>query len=201
MHFQTSILVTALAALTAANPIETRQLLGGTGTSSSEFSRGGCRDILFAWARGSTEIGNMVRTTTFTHAPKTPLTPPGYRRWPPDLQRPEESIRRRQSRHRRRSLRRPGLDQRAPRRHRRHLQAHVPNDPQGHVGEVPGLGHRRRRLLTRRRREPPRDRGARRGRQGPDRWCCPLRRHTEAAGPQPDQELPRREGQDHLPAG
>jgi hypothetical protein len=77
MHFQTSILVTALAALTAANPIETRQLLGGTGASSSEFSRGGCRDILFAWARGSTEIGNMVGATTYTHALKTtPLTPP-----------------------------------------------------------------------------------------------------------------------------
>ncbi|RMZ74236.1 cutinase precursor [Pyrenophora seminiperda CCB06] len=44
-----------LAALATASPIEVRQF----GTSSSEFSQGGCRDILFAFARGSTEIGNM----------------------------------------------------------------------------------------------------------------------------------------------
>ncbi|KAF1925477.1 carbohydrate esterase family 5 protein [Didymella exigua CBS 183.55] len=60
MYFQSSILITALAGLVAAGPIETRQLgVGETGTTSKEFSRGGCRDILFAWARGSTEIGNM----------------------------------------------------------------------------------------------------------------------------------------------
>jgi cutinase len=58
MHAQ-SILVAALAGFAAAAPLESRQLFGGTGSSSSEFSRGGCRDILFAFARGSTEIGNM----------------------------------------------------------------------------------------------------------------------------------------------
>lgn len=55
-----SIIVSLLTGLAVAGPVEVRQLLGGTGTSSNEFSRGGCRDILFAWARGSTEIGNMV---------------------------------------------------------------------------------------------------------------------------------------------
>ena len=61
MYFQSSILITALAGLAAAGPVEIRQLgLGGTGSTSKEFSQGGCRDILFAWARGSTEIGNMV---------------------------------------------------------------------------------------------------------------------------------------------
>ena len=63
MYFHRSILITALAGLAAAGPVEVRQLgLGGTGSTSKEFSQGGCRDILFAWTRGSTEIGNMVRT-------------------------------------------------------------------------------------------------------------------------------------------
>ncbi|KAJ4983800.1 cutinase precursor [Stagonosporopsis vannaccii] len=60
MHFQSSIVVAALASFAAAGPIETRQFGGGrTGSTSKEFSQGGCKDILFAWARGSTEIGNM----------------------------------------------------------------------------------------------------------------------------------------------
>ncbi|KAH8730384.1 cutinase-domain-containing protein [Phaeosphaeriaceae sp. PMI808] len=50
-----SILISLLAGLAAAGPVEVRQ----TRTTSNEFSQGGCRDILFAWARGSTEIGNM----------------------------------------------------------------------------------------------------------------------------------------------
>ncbi|KAF2745931.1 carbohydrate esterase family 5 protein [Sporormia fimetaria CBS 119925] len=54
--YKLSVVLSALLSLAAAGPIETRQ----TGTSSSEFSRSlVCRDILFAWARGSTEIGNM----------------------------------------------------------------------------------------------------------------------------------------------
>jgi hypothetical protein len=75
-----AVLISLLAGLASASPIETRQLLGGTGTSASEFSRGGCREILFAWARGSTEIGNMVRSpfpTTLQSSPKkTILTLP-----------------------------------------------------------------------------------------------------------------------------
>ncbi|KAF9698323.1 hypothetical protein EKO04_003490 [Ascochyta lentis] len=62
MYIQSPILITALVGLVAAGPVEIRQLgLGGTGSTSKEFSQGGCRDILFAWARGSTEIGNMGR--------------------------------------------------------------------------------------------------------------------------------------------
>ncbi|KAH7090731.1 cutinase-domain-containing protein [Paraphoma chrysanthemicola] len=53
-----AVLVSLLAALASATPLEVRQF-GGTGTTSNEFSQGGCRDILFAWARGSTEVGNM----------------------------------------------------------------------------------------------------------------------------------------------
>jgi cutinase len=58
MYTQT-FLISILAGLAATSPVEVRQLLG-TGTTSKEFSQGGCRDVLFAWARGSTEIGNMV---------------------------------------------------------------------------------------------------------------------------------------------
>lgn len=44
------------AALVAAGPVEVRQ----TRTTSSEFTNGGCRDTIFLFARGSTEVGNMV---------------------------------------------------------------------------------------------------------------------------------------------
>jgi hypothetical protein len=55
------ILIAALAGLASASPVEVHvRQLGGTGASSTEFSRGGCKDILFAFTRGSTEIGNMV---------------------------------------------------------------------------------------------------------------------------------------------
>ena len=82
MHFQTSIFVAALASLATASPIESRQLLGGTGITSKEFSTGGCKDVLFAWARGSTEVGNMVSHFTASPLPlhynqvNTPLTTP-----------------------------------------------------------------------------------------------------------------------------
>jgi cutinase len=55
-----SILVAALAALaalTAASPIESRQT---SGNSAYEFSQGGCRPILFAFTRGTMEAGNLV---------------------------------------------------------------------------------------------------------------------------------------------
>lgn len=49
--------IAAIAGLAFAAPLEER----ATGTTSKEFSlKTGCSDILFAWARGSTEVGNMV---------------------------------------------------------------------------------------------------------------------------------------------
>lgn len=52
----TKAFVTALLfGLANAAAIEQRQ----TQTTSKEFSQGGCRDVLFAFARGSTETGNM----------------------------------------------------------------------------------------------------------------------------------------------
>ncbi|KAF2636485.1 cutinase precursor [Massarina eburnea CBS 473.64] len=50
-----TLLSFALVSLAIANPIQKRK----TGTTENEFSQGGCRDVLFAWARGSTEAGNM----------------------------------------------------------------------------------------------------------------------------------------------
>lgn len=57
MYTQT-LLTLALTALAAATPIEKRQR--GTGSTANEFTQGGCKDVMFAFARGSTEIGNMV---------------------------------------------------------------------------------------------------------------------------------------------
>lgn len=64
MYTQT-VLLSIFAALVAASPIEVRQ----TRINSNEFSDGGCRDILFAWARGSTEAGNMVSRSYSRHVP------------------------------------------------------------------------------------------------------------------------------------
>ncbi|KAF2791004.1 carbohydrate esterase family 5 protein [Melanomma pulvis-pyrius CBS 109.77] len=50
-----AFIVALLAGLASSAAIEKRQ----TQTTSKEFSQGGCRDILFAFARGSTEAGNM----------------------------------------------------------------------------------------------------------------------------------------------
>ena len=37
-----------------------RQLSGRVRSTANEFKDDGCNDIIFVWARGSTEIGNMV---------------------------------------------------------------------------------------------------------------------------------------------
>ncbi|KAL0940556.1 cutinase [Colletotrichum truncatum] len=61
----------ALAAIAASSPLFradhngleiTAQLNSrATGSTSKEFTEGGCRDVIFVFARGSTELGNMVR--------------------------------------------------------------------------------------------------------------------------------------------
>ncbi|KAK5955893.1 hypothetical protein OHC33_003535 [Knufia fluminis] len=56
---KTTFVLSALAALAAAGPIDTRQLLDRVGTTENEFSLRGCRDIIFFFARGSSEVGNM----------------------------------------------------------------------------------------------------------------------------------------------
>jgi len=49
----------ALAVLAHASPIEVEKRQ--TGITSNELVFGACRDVTFIFARGSTEIGNMVR--------------------------------------------------------------------------------------------------------------------------------------------
>ncbi|KAH8174065.1 cutinase domain-containing protein [Sarocladium implicatum] len=54
MHFLTLLTFVSAA---VAGPLQTRQ--SRVGINSNEFTRGGCRDIIMIWARGSTEVGNM----------------------------------------------------------------------------------------------------------------------------------------------
>lgn len=69
----------ALASVAVASPIAvalpkstielgTRQLLDRTSLTENEFSNSLiCREIVFVWARGSTESGNMVRFSIPNH--------------------------------------------------------------------------------------------------------------------------------------
>lgn len=49
-------LATSVLAAPAAE-LEVRQFVG---TTENEYTRYGCRDVIFFFARGSTEVGNMV---------------------------------------------------------------------------------------------------------------------------------------------
>jgi cutinase len=54
-------IIVSLTSAALASPVsvvqEKRQY---TGLTENEFTLGGCRDVIFIWARGSTESGNMV---------------------------------------------------------------------------------------------------------------------------------------------
>lgn len=58
-------ILTLLAGIASAAPaaepsaLEARQLGGTVGMIANEFTRGGCKPIIFIFARGSTETGNM----------------------------------------------------------------------------------------------------------------------------------------------
>lgn len=63
--FATSGYVTLAVVAASASPIEKRQFgFGGTGSTANELD-GPCRAYTFVFARGSTEIGNMVRSAAF----------------------------------------------------------------------------------------------------------------------------------------
>ncbi|KAI9046832.1 hypothetical protein LZ554_008913 [Drepanopeziza brunnea f. sp. 'monogermtubi'] len=56
--------VSLLAGLVAAGPIAIRQFGGGNSvsTNAKEYTTGGCKPVIFFFARGSTEIGTMGST-------------------------------------------------------------------------------------------------------------------------------------------
>lgn len=54
-------LLLLLAPFATASPIEVEKR--ATGITSNEFTQGGCKNIIFIFARGSTEPGNMVRSS------------------------------------------------------------------------------------------------------------------------------------------
>ncbi|KAF6824065.1 cutinase precursor [Colletotrichum plurivorum] len=60
MKFLNTIVLasTALAFPTITGDVK-RQIGGRVGSTANEFKQGGCKEIIFLWARGSTEIGNM----------------------------------------------------------------------------------------------------------------------------------------------
>ncbi|RDL40098.1 uncharacterized protein BP5553_00077 [Venustampulla echinocandica] len=55
------ILLPLLATFATASPLEGRQSTN-VGITANEFTKGGCKPIIFFFARGSTEIGNMGST-------------------------------------------------------------------------------------------------------------------------------------------
>jgi cutinase len=61
-----SLIVSLLAGIVTASPlsVEVRQSTN-VGTTANEYTRGGCKDIIFFFARGSTEVGNMVSVVSF----------------------------------------------------------------------------------------------------------------------------------------
>jgi hypothetical protein len=59
-----AIILSFLASIVAGNPIETRQFGNSVGTTANEFTQGGCKPVIFFFARGTTEVGNMVSRKT-----------------------------------------------------------------------------------------------------------------------------------------
>lgn len=49
------------AAIERRQPVSSIEARQTVGTTANEFKAGGCRDIIWFFARGSTEVGNMVR--------------------------------------------------------------------------------------------------------------------------------------------
>jgi cutinase len=56
-HFSLAVLLNVASVFAA--PLEARQ---STGITENEYTRSGCRQVIFFFARGSTEVGNMVST-------------------------------------------------------------------------------------------------------------------------------------------
>jgi len=60
-HFLPVLTLASLALAFDHSARESKRQLGGrVRSTANEFKDDGCNDIIFVWARGSTEIGNMV---------------------------------------------------------------------------------------------------------------------------------------------
>jgi len=96
-----SLIVSVLAGIATASPlaIEVRQSTN-VGITANEYTRGGCKDVIFFFARGSTEIGNMVSCPESDTAARLFQRQTnrfsGEHRWTSHWRRAEESLRRKQ---------------------------------------------------------------------------------------------------------
>lgn len=178
--------VLALASVAIASPIaapadtfavERR----ATSAIENELTAGSCKDVIFVFARGSTEVGNMVRTVFNSPVlkKKGTLLSSDMKRSLIDKKlgnhcrtrcsRPAQETPRGGSRGRPgRQLRGPALDQLPAGRHGRGQRGGDEDAPQPRQHQMPGLADRGGRLLPGRRRQPPRHRGPLAGRQGQD---------------------------------
>lgn len=57
MKFSTSFLSAALAAVVAASPVSLESR--ATGTTANDYVNGGCKEVIFFYARGTNQAGNM----------------------------------------------------------------------------------------------------------------------------------------------
>ena len=73
MKFTAALL--SLAAYVAAAPVTEliERQIGAVGTTANELSVGSCRDIIFIFARGSTEIGNLVSGPSMSQSVTCPI--------------------------------------------------------------------------------------------------------------------------------
>jgi hypothetical protein len=153
MKFTTAIalLAGAAAALPTDNSLERRQFGSYVGSTANELSNGACRAITFIFARGSTEIGNLVSTPIPPSPPSLQLThSTGLHRRSPHLLRPQEEVRRRQRRlpGRRNSLHRRRRRERSARRHYARRLRRVPAPLRAGRDQVPRHHHCGRGLLS-----------------------------------------------------